>query len=130
MFYDFPITLDADGDKLSPISTECVITHGIVKRVEVLFPRGCIGLVGIAIDKSAHQVWPNNSGSYFISDGETIAFNEDYPVFDKPFMMIVRGYNTDTLYPHTVHVRFLIENVETGIKVISSLQQLRELMQV
>ena len=105
MFYDFSFTIPPDTSKYPLYTKEAKLTHGIIHRVEIGFPKGCAGLVHIRIKKGLFQVWPLNHDGDFNSDNYTIAFNEYYELLTEPYLLTLHGWNLDDSFPHTLEIR-------------------------
>ena len=105
MFYDFAITIPAGTAEASPVEQELDLTHGIIHRVEVQFPVGCMELAHLRLFHRRHQVWPTNIDGSFASDGYIIAFDEHYDFFEPPFDLTAIGWNDDETYQHVITVR-------------------------
>ncbi|OFW65462.1 MAG: hypothetical protein A2Y74_01515 [Actinobacteria bacterium RBG_13_63_9] len=105
MIYEFPLTVETAHLVGSPVEEEVKLTHGVVHRVEVEFPAGCVGLVHVAIDHFAHQAWPANPSGSFASDDYVVAFDDYLPLLTPPYKLKLRGWTEGTSYDHTVKVR-------------------------
>lgn len=105
MFYDVSFTIPSNTTKASPLEQDVKLTHGIIHRLEIGFPRGCAGLVHLQIKEGLHQRWPTNPQGSFNTDGYTIAFNEDQEFFVEPYILTLVGWNLDDTYDHTLEVR-------------------------
>lgn len=105
MYYDFSFTIPANTARASPYTEDVKLTHGIINRVEVGFPRGCAGLAHLQLRRSLHQLWPTNPQGSFNTDGYTIAFNEDQDFYTEPYILTLVGWNLDDTYDHTLEVR-------------------------
>src|SRR5579872_2384197 len=64
-----------------------------VSQIIIVFPPGCSGLVGAAVQYSLNPVYPSNAGGYFVFDDYTIAI----PVTNQETggQWRVVGYNQD-----------------------------------
>lgn len=105
MYYDFSFTIPANTAKASPQEQDVKLTHGIIHRLEIGFPRGCAGLAHFVIFEGLHQRWPTNPQGSFNTDGYTIAFNEHLPLLYEPYTLTLVGWNLDDTYDHTLEVR-------------------------
>lgn len=112
MIYNYKITIPKDTAETNLFEQDIKLTHGIIHKVEFLFPPGPVGLAGIAIFDAIHQVWPTNTGTYFISDNETISYPEHHPILIEPFLLRAKAYNTDDTYEHSITVRIGILPIE------------------
>lgn len=120
MFFEFYLTIPANTAKANEITKECSIGYGVINKVDVQFPSGCAGFAHLAIDRFKHQILPTNIDGYFTSDNTTITTNEDIEVYDKPFTVYIRGYNTDDTFDHTIYVRVYVSLKKVVEQVISA----------
>lgn len=87
------------------------VTKGLVYKVEFCFPAGSAGLMGVAVFDGLFQVWPSSIGQFFVSDAETIRFDDMYLKEAAPYEFQVYTYNTDDTYDHLAVVRIgLVSN--------------------
>lgn len=105
MIYNYPIVTPANTAINDLQITPIKLAYGVIHKLDVMFPPGCVGLVGLAIHTALHQVWPTNTGDFFVADGETISFRESHALLFEPWELHVKTYNLDDTYSHTVHVR-------------------------
>ncbi|MBA7656144.1 hypothetical protein ES703_64058 [subsurface metagenome] len=105
MIYSGEILLPKQPDQSLPTQKVLKVTKGLVYKVEVQFPPGCAGLAHVGIFDGAHPCWPSSSGETFNIDGATISFDDTYLKLAEPFQFEIWGWNEDTLWPHTIHVR-------------------------
>jgi len=112
MFYRFAVTVPKNTPKESPVEQMVRLTAGVVEKVEITFPSGCAGLVGLRILRGGHVVWPTSPGEWFVSDDYTISFPERYPILDEPLELRLQAYNLDDTYNHTPVVRLAVKTEE------------------
>jgi len=105
MFYRFSLTVPANTTETVPAELVMRVTAGTIYRVSVGFPPGCAGLVHVAIDRFKHQVWPSNPGGSFAADGYHVDFAEEYELREVPHVLVLRAWNEDELYSHTITCR-------------------------
>lgn len=86
----------------SPVSQAIALMKGFVATVEVIIPRGCAGLVGVALFDQATQLYPGTAGTWFSGNDERIRFDTDYdiPLVAGVRKLTIKGYNLDDTYPH------------------------------
>ena len=96
-----PINTSAD----SPKETLFKLTKGLVYKIEVFFPPGPQGLVGVRILEKNVQLYPVERTEWFVGDNMTIQFEDTYYLFLPSFEWTIQSYNTDTAWEHTVQVR-------------------------
>lgn len=122
MFYEKRITVPANTPEADQVSVELAVHPGTVEQVEISFPKGCAGLVGLRIFYWEHQVWPTNLEEVFRADGETIHFNEDFELPGAPFLFQIRAFNQDDTYQHQPIVRLKIAPFGTTFREIFTKQ--------
>jgi len=130
MFYEYNITYLPNIPKDMEQTSTIRLSRGIVKRVEVVFPRGCAGLVGVRIFRGSVQVIPLNYPAWLDTDGETISITSEIDLSVNPYELIVKGYNLDDTYPHTIRVRFELVTVEVEFGVASVLEESERLKEM
>jgi hypothetical protein len=106
MIYDVPVSVLTTNTVDNPEIVEVKVTHGVIHRVEIEFPAGQVGLIHVAIDHLAHQVWPSNPEGSFAGDDYVVAFDDYYPILFAPYRLKIRAWTDGTTYDHTVKVRF------------------------
>lgn len=89
----------------NPKPTDLFITKGLVYKIELEFPSGSAGLMGVVICDGGFQVWPSTLGEWFTGDSSLISFEDTYLKESSPYKFRVFTYNEDTIYPHIVNVR-------------------------
>ncbi len=112
MIYLHELTIPAQTSKASAVTAEVSVVEGVITEVNILFPLGCKGLVGVQVKDWQHIVWPTNPDLWLIADGETIHWSDDYELSGNPHTLTVRGYNEDDSYPHTIYFRFVVMEKE------------------
>ncbi len=114
MFWEYTLTVPANTPASAPVESDVSLSPGVVARVDVQFPRGCVGLVHVQIWRSEHQVWPVNIDGNIASEGQTVSWAEDYDLEDDPTVLTLRGWNLDDSYAHTITFRFALLPLGTG----------------
>ncbi len=104
MIFVKALTIPAGTAIIDAIESAIACTPGKVIEVEITFPAGCVGLVGVKVKDWEHVIWPSNPESWFIADGYTITWNEDYNLLGSPHILKVVGYNLDDTFPHTIYL--------------------------
>lgn len=106
MIYETAITIPANTSRTNPQRTDIKLTAGILSRLNVQFPPGCVGLAHISIWWQSHQLYPTNPDADISADDYTVDFEVYFPLDTAPYVLSVRGYNEDDTYDHTITVRF------------------------
>lgn len=105
MIYTANITTLKNRAKTNLKKTIIRVTKGLVFKVEFFFPPGSAGLMGLAVFDGLYQVWPSSVGEFFLSDDETISFEDLYLKESAPFEFQCYTYNIDDTYDHLAGVR-------------------------
>jgi len=105
MIYTANITTPKNTPLSTLKKTTLSVTTGLVYKVEVYFPAGSAGLMGVAIFDGLFQVWPSTVGDFFLGDNIMISFDDLYLKEAAPFDFQVYTYNVDDTYDHFVSVR-------------------------
>jgi len=103
--YTARITASANSIASQEIELEgYAITH-----VEVLFPPGCLGLVGVSFFYGVKQIFPYQEGTDLRGSGETIAWDEYWVLPEERTKVKVVVNNEDDTYPHTIYIRIVVK---------------------
>jgi len=105
MIYEFPLTVTTANTEAAPALDEVKLTHGVINRVEVEFPAGCVGLIHVAIEHMGHQAWPSNPGGSFNSDDHVVSFDDYYVFTTTPYKLKLKGWSEGTSFSHTARIR-------------------------
>lgn len=108
MFYEFHITTPRNTLESNPQLTELTLDLGVVTFVEMQFPRGCVGLLHAQVYNELHQVWPANPDGDIASEDARLAWTEEYELFTPAKRLIVRTWNEDDSYSHTLYLRIAL----------------------
>lgn len=115
MVYYIDVTTENTYTASSPKSTVLKITRGLIYRVEVEFPPGPLGNLGVAIFDGNYQAWPSSPGYWWHTDWRVIAFDDLYFKSAAPFELIVKTYNTGDSYSHWCGVHVALVSKEEFI---------------
>lgn len=105
MFYNFSLSAGPLSEPVSNNKTTLKLTHGIIHKLDVIFPPGSHGLFYLLIYDNTHQVFPTNPGSIFAGDNEIITFREHLPMLYEPFELYAYFWNFDDTFAHTITLR-------------------------
>ena len=108
MLFEYALTIPANTAATAPAETEAPLAPGTVARVDIQFPRGCVGLVHVQVWREEHQVWPVNLDGNISAEGLVVSWPEDYDLDDDPLAFTLRGWNLDDSFPHTITFRFAL----------------------
>ena len=105
MIYTANITTVKNTARTALLKTVVRVTKGLVYKVEFYFPPGSAGLMGVAVFDGLYQVWPSTIGDFFVSDDETIRFDDMYLKKSAPYEFQCYSYNEDERFDHFMAVR-------------------------
>lgn len=100
--YLVDLTIPAQTRMSSPVSTRLTLTGPYIQRGSILFPDGCLGLVGIRITNHGRQIipemgWVTGNGNPPVVFG---GYRPEGPDWD----FFIEGYNMARDWPHTVRI--------------------------
>jgi hypothetical protein len=101
--YCITLTVPAKGRATETVEVEA----NFVSSIEVRFPPGPSGLLGVRVLYGAEQIFPKPAQSFVWGDDETVY---DDTIWETPAprcTLTVEGVNLDDTYPHTAYVRIL-----------------------
>lgn len=127
MFYEYQLTVNANSVSSEGVTLEMPLSYGKLTQIEVTFPPGCCGLVDVVIERFTHQILPTNISYKMKADDHSIKFDTEINIYDKPYMLVLRAWNNDTLFNHTITCRMIV-NEEQSIIVVNSNQLKLNLM--
>lgn len=101
--YCITLTVPPNGKATQTVEIEA----NFVSSIEVRFPPGPSGLLGIRVLYGAEQIFPKPAQSYVWGDDETVY---DDTIWETPSLrctLTIEGVNLDDTYSHTAYVRIL-----------------------
>ena len=103
------------------------IEANFISSIEVRFPPGPSGLLGIRVLYGAEQIFPKPANEFVWGDDETVY---DDTIWETPSLrctLTIEGVNLDDTYPHTAYVRILTKTYkeEPVSRLASALAKLR-----
>ena len=112
MIFVFDVTIPSNTPKSKSYIVKAPLPRGVIHKIDIHFPPGPSGLVGVRVTRSGRPVYPSNPKEWFVTDNETITFPEYYVIdnMDPPFE--IHGYNEDDTYDHTITFRFGVLPIE------------------
>lgn len=102
----YAATVPAGSSIGSPAKIALSLPVRIVRRVEMLFPPGPNGNVGVSLAAAGQPVVPYGAGQWIVANGETVGFDIDGQIESGSWALW--GYNTGTL-DHTIQVRLFLD---------------------
>lgn len=104
------VTTPAGTDVATPQTTLLNWRQGYPVQLEIRFPPGPSGLVGVQLLHSGEVVVPHDPLEWLITDNEPVIWPLDGFPYNAKYAL--RTYNQD-VYDHTVQVRMLFNEVAT-----------------
>lgn len=104
MIFSLTVSTPANTVKTDVLRTPIKLFLGLIYHVEIYFPPGSWGLLGVQLHAGGHQLYPYNNGGWFY--GEDMLFKYDdleYFTISTAQMDIVT-YNLDEQFDHKVMV--------------------------
>src|SRR5579859_1204792 len=105
MIYVYAVSIPANTPKTAPLVQDLQLSAGTITRVNVQFPSGVTALAHVQLRLGLFQIYPTNPDGDFASSNETIAWDEEFTLDTGSNVMTFIGWNTDTVYSHTIAVR-------------------------
>ena len=87
----------------SPIKFHNTLGDSQLESVMLVFPPGCVGLVGARIEYGGTPLYPNSEGGWYVLDDYTLVVNITNQQTGGTWD--IAAYNTD-IYPHTIQVYY------------------------
>ena len=108
MLHSKHITLAANKTEAQATLTRFKVNHGVIFRAWLTFPPGCAGLVRVRILLDGHPILPVEKEAYIVGDSYTFVYPAMVEIETEPQIITIEAWNTDEVYPHTIHAQFLI----------------------
>ena len=108
MLHSKNILVPANTKETVPVETRFLVNKGVIYRAWVTFPAGCAGLVKIRIFHKGHPFLPVESDAYIRGDNFVFVYPVMYEIKDVPEQILIKAWNEDDIYPHTIDIQFLI----------------------
>lgn len=118
MRYAASVTIPANTTESDPYEETLGVCFGTIGQVFVLFPPGHAGLTSLQVFYQTRQIFPTTPGESFVGDDTQYTFAERWPIFEPPFELLLRGWNTDDTYDHTIYFEVSMLVPEVLIPVI------------
>ena len=106
---EYPFALSKGGSADDYIREQVKLKSGIIQPLLVIFPPGPSGLVGVRCKQGAYQLVPQRDTEWLIGDDITYPHETPVNLLSPPFTLTLEGYNSDTVYDHTIIFRFVIK---------------------
>lgn len=114
MYYFIPCTVSKSIPAALPQLFILPIAKGVIERIDVEYPAGCCGLVGIRVINEDWQLVPWNSDEWLTSDDRTFLLPLSYNIEQPPFRLVIYAYNLDDVYQHTIRIGVMLNETKSG----------------
>jgi hypothetical protein len=104
MRYSASVTIPANTTESDPHEEYLDVCFGTISQVFVLFPPGHAGLTHLQVFYQTRQIFPSTPGESFTGDDTQHVFEERQPILEVPHRLLLRAWNSDTTYEHTIYV--------------------------
>jgi len=131
MDFSFSLTVPANTAEGDAVEDEVTLAAGKITEVWIMLPFGHAGLAHYQVHHRLQQLWPSNPGGSYSGNDTVIEFQEEYLLDEPPYVLRLRGWNTDDTYPHTAYFRFTLEPLAVTLAKaaqVSFLGRLKELL--
>lgn len=108
MQYTIDVTFPKGKSRASQTKSTLKLAKGIIHKIDIAFPSGCVGLVNVQIFLGGHPIAPSTQGQVYKGDDEVIIIPEFEELSSVLNLISIKGWNEDTLYDHTVLFRLYV----------------------
>lgn len=108
MQYTKSITFSSGGSRINQTSSKLKATKGVIHKIEIVFPSGCVGLVHVQIFIGGHPIAPSNESQTYSGDNDVIEIPEFTELLSDENVLTFKGWNEDDTYDHTVLFRIFV----------------------
>jgi len=110
--YHATITTPANTSAGEAKETVIQVVKGLIYRIEIEFPPGCCGLAHCQIFDGSYQLYPATPGASFHGDAGKVGFDDLYIKNAAPFSFVVKTWNLDETWEHTLQVHIGMAHTE------------------
>lgn len=124
MIYSVELEIPPQTTKLLAVEATLEANVGTVSQVWVRWRWGSGNLCGVSISHEGVQIWPTSGDQWFPSNVAEMTWQESYVIDDYPLDFVVRAYNADDSFPHTVWVAVNVQTPAESSDVTRFVQML------
>ena len=100
MVFSTRVTTPANTTENNPMDTVLKCSSGLIYQVEIMFPPGSSGLMGVRIRSQNVSLYPRNRDEWFIGDNYVYSFPDLFELYVDSNEINIMSYNVDTDYAH------------------------------
>ena len=119
MRYSASVAVPASTTEAEPVEEYLEVCQGIISQVFVLFPPGHAGLTHVQVFYQTRQIFPSTPGESFTGDDTQYTFSERWPITEAPHELLLRAWNEDTEYDHTIYVELSLLAPEVIVTTVT-----------
>ena len=124
MIYCVELAVPANTAKTDPCEVLLPTNWGTVTQVWVRWRWGSGNLCGVSLWREGSQVWPSSVDQWFPSNTQELTWQEWYLVPDHPLDFVVKAYNLDDTFPHTVWIAINLQRPSVSANLAKFLEYL------
>jgi hypothetical protein len=109
VFFCWDINITADTLAEEPLTDWLQLPKGIITHVDVKFPAGCHGMVGVRLFQEALQLIPLSEDEWVTGDDESVPTDTYAELLEAPYKLKIKACSPNTDYDHTVTVRINVQ---------------------
>lgn len=109
MSYTKDLTIPKSTTAADPTTVDIPIQSMLIDRMEITFPDGCVGLVGVRFRYQSRIIFPYNPEGWYKGNNQTVIFSPNIELKEDPFVLSIEGYNNDDTYQHIVYIVIDVE---------------------
>lgn len=108
MYLCWDITIPNGTPIEEPYEAWLTLPHGIVTGVDIKFPAGCHGMVGIRLLEESLQLVPLTEDEWITGDDEAVPTLTYFEMFDQPYKIKLQAVSPNCTYDHTITIRIQV----------------------
>lgn len=112
MDFTFDLLVPKSTPAAKPWEVVAMLGVGVITEVEIEIPRGCKGMVYVAVRQGVHQVYPLNPEGAYRSDGRVYTARDHRVIRRSDPLLVLQGWSPGTDYEHNVQIRFQVLPLE------------------
>jgi len=105
MLYCDKITVPANTSKDNPVTKTFRVKEDVITTISVYFPPGHACLTGVSFWYGEDMVFPDKNYDWIRGNDESVNAKFYFILPEVPADVVVKVFNEDTKYNHTVYIR-------------------------
>jgi hypothetical protein len=104
MRYSFGIVVPPTDVVGNPVETDLTLMSGIIKNLQIFFPKGCARTIRALFYDATGQILPTTADTFYSLDGNTVNIPCYYVNAAGAAGMYIRAWTIGSSYSHTLTV--------------------------